>query len=391
MSVMYGARRASRRGATVVLVAICVVALGGVLAFAVDIGYLCLARTQLQSAADAAALAGAANIADDGRLVNTTSGNSLLPPPMDKIRTQAQRYSELNTALNRAVTLATNADNALDGDIVIGQFTNPADLDEQLSLANPSSYNTVYINGRMTQERNGAVPLFFARLFGMGETGVSVVSAATVWSGVSGFDLSGSDRLDLLPFAVKQSEWNRIRFDGQGRDDFAWDPATQSVQAGSDGIRELSIFPNDTTSGNFGTVDIGDPNNSTSDLIRQIRDGLTAADLAWHGGELKLNPSTGTLLLNGDTGISAATKDALSDLIGQKRILPLYSTVQGNGNNATYTIVGFAGVRIMGVRLTGAKKALVVQMANVMSRYAIVDPNVQLPNNLVYTTPRLSR
>jgi hypothetical protein len=50
----------SRRGATLVIVALFVVILIGMCAFAIDIGHVTLVRTQLQMAADSAALAGAA-------------------------------------------------------------------------------------------------------------------------------------------------------------------------------------------------------------------------------------------------------------------------------------------------------------------------------------------
>ena len=155
-------------------------------------------------------------------------------------------------------------------------------------------------------------------------------------------------------------------------------------------IREWDLYPNDTTSGNFGTIDLGAANNSTADLQRQILGGVNSQDLSAMGGEIKLG-SDGTLPLQGDTGISAAIKSTLEQIVGQQRILPLYSTVQGTGNTTVYTIVGFAGVRIMGVRLTGAKKALVVQLGSISSPWATVDPNLSAPNNLVYTTPRLPR
>src|SRR6516164_3250285 len=48
-----------RPGATVPLFAILLVPLLGMLAFSIDIGYMVLVRTDLQTAADAAALAGA--------------------------------------------------------------------------------------------------------------------------------------------------------------------------------------------------------------------------------------------------------------------------------------------------------------------------------------------
>jgi len=50
--------RRSRRGAVVVLMAVLLTVLLGMIAFAVDVGYMLTARTELQCAADAAALAG---------------------------------------------------------------------------------------------------------------------------------------------------------------------------------------------------------------------------------------------------------------------------------------------------------------------------------------------
>ena len=71
-----------RRGAIAVLAAIMCVILLGMIAFAVDIGYLAEARTQLQAAADSAALAAAA-VANQGQstafqVANSVAGNNLV-------------------------------------------------------------------------------------------------------------------------------------------------------------------------------------------------------------------------------------------------------------------------------------------------------------------------
>lgn len=52
-------RRPTRRGATLVLVALLIAFIVGMCAFAIDLGYIMLVRTELQNAADSAALAGA--------------------------------------------------------------------------------------------------------------------------------------------------------------------------------------------------------------------------------------------------------------------------------------------------------------------------------------------
>jgi hypothetical protein len=90
-------------------------------------------------------------------------------------------------------------------------------------------------------------------------------------------------------------------------------------------------------------------------------------------GRIELGPD-GTLSLNGDTGISAGMKDALMEIIGQPRILPLYESVSGNGNNAYFEIIAFVGVRIVHVDLTGSKnknKKIMIQPAATTLKNAI--------------------
>jgi len=63
----------------------------------------------------------------------------------------------------------------------------------------------------------------------------------------------------------------------------------------------------------------------------------------------------------------------LAAIKGQTRIIPIFLEVNGNGNNADYTIVKWAGIRIMDVKLTGPmnQKRVIVQPAPVVIRSAI--------------------
>lgn len=177
---------------------------------------------------------------------------------------------------------------------------------------------------------------------------------------------SDGSNLQILPFALDENTWNSLA-SGNGGDNWKWNASTERVVAGCDGVREVNLYPQGTGSpGNRGTVDIGGSNNSTSDLARQIVHGISAQDMEDLGGDLEFN-AQGTLTLNGDTGISAGVKDELASIIGEKRIIPLFSSVNGPGNNAQYTITKFVGVRILEVKLTGAMsgKRLMVQPANI--------------------------
>ncbi|MGN6543792.1 MAG: Tad domain-containing protein, partial [Aureliella sp.] len=151
-----------------------------------------------------------------------------------------------------------------------------------------------------------------------------------------------------------------------------------------DGIPEGNLYPQGTGSpGNRGTVDIGDSNNSTADIARQIKQGISSDDLVKLGKPLEIC-SDGTMTLNGDTGISAGVKDELASLIGKTRIVPIFSQVSGNGNNATYTVVKWVGIRVLDVKLTGSlsSKKVMIQAAPMVCPYVTVGGSTDMSSGV---------
>ena len=64
----------NQQGVAAIIVAVCLVMLLGFIALAIDTSHLAVARNELQNAADAGALAGAAELyTDDGKAINTNS------------------------------------------------------------------------------------------------------------------------------------------------------------------------------------------------------------------------------------------------------------------------------------------------------------------------------
>jgi hypothetical protein len=176
----------------------------------------------------------------------------------------------------------------------------------------------------------------------------------------------------MLPLALDQPTWVDV-LDGGGSDNWRYDPTTKAITSGSDGMREVNLYPLRTGApGNRGTVDNGSSTNNSADLSGQIRHGVSPSDLNHIGSELKLN-NNGELFLNGDTGIRAGIKDDLASIKGAPRVIPIFREVLGPGNNATYTIVGSAGVRIMNEQLTGSKssKQVIIQPALMISKSVI--------------------
>jgi hypothetical protein len=357
---MFTRTRRGRPGNTLILALLFLTGMLAMLAFAVDIGYLNVVRTDLQRTADAASMAAAWELIDEDVLLGNTSTSGML----STARSVASNYAYSNRVGSRTVALAQQ-------DVEFGYMANLNDPNAVLILQNPSAYNAVHVRVRRTADQNGTVPFFFAKVLGFTSMGVEANATAALVTSFSGFQAPASgENLDILPFALDEQTWQALTA-GSTTDEHSWNPTTKTISNGSDGIREVNLYPQGTGSpGNRGTVDIGSSNNSTNDIARQIVHGVSPSDLAHHGGKLELD-ANGQLQLNGDTGISAGVKDELASIMGQPRIIPIFRTVVGPGNNAMYTIVSFTGVRIMSVRLTGSNKEVIIQPAPVVVRGGI--------------------
>lgn len=169
--------RAARRrlGATLVLAALLMTLLVGMIAFAMDIGYIVLVRSQLQSAADSAAMAAASVMAGDSKEVVST----------------ARQFAALNMAGGRQVKLDST-------DIEFGVW----DSDTRTFEPSSGSGNAIRITARhATRSPNGTSPLFFGRIFGRDsfETSAQAVAMANPRDIAFVVDLSGSMNDDTEP------------------------------------------------------------------------------------------------------------------------------------------------------------------------------------------------
>lgn len=369
-------RRSRRAGNILVLSAIMMVMTMAIMAFALDVGSLLVARTELQRAADAAALSAAWDLIDQ----NALSGNADATALGTQARNTAVSYASFNKVLSNSLSVAAS-------DVEVGYISDPTDPAATLDTASIEPPNAVRVRVRKSSVLNNPVSFGFARVIGINSQSMEAQATAALITSFDGFRTPGDGgNLGILPIALDEPTWDNL-LEGGGTDAWTWDPATKTASPGSDGIKEVDLYPKGNGSpGNRGTVDIGSNNNSTSDLSRQITDGVTPADLAHHGGELKFNAS-GTLDLNGDTGISAGIKDDLASIIGEPRIIPIFRTVVGPGNNATYTIVKFVGIRILDVKLTGSQssKRVVVQPAAMVARGAIPSTATSGRSNFMYS------
>lgn len=341
-------RRHTRRGAMVVIIAAALLMIFAFVAFTVDVGWMTVTKTQLQNTADGSALGSAMNLIQGfGPGATQTTA---------QITTTAENAGVAVAAANRA------------GDInsVYCNGTRDVQLGQYQWNGNAWTMNwgvTPYNMSRVTLHRDIAgtggdrpLPLFFAPVLGDKTANVEATATAAMLPGI-GFKITpGSTTITagILPIALDVGSWNTL-MSGVGSDNYTYNPATGAVTPGPDGILEVDLYPSGSAlmpPGNRGTVDIGTQNNGTSFLVSQILNGVSAADLAPYGGQLIF--SNNNLQLAGNPGLSAAIQNALNQIYGQPRAIPIFTQVSGPGANAVYTIIKFVGVRVMNVKLSGS-------------------------------------
>jgi Flp pilus assembly protein TadG len=348
----------------------------GMVAFAIDTGYIALTKTKLQATADAAALAGAvATAAPPGEPQNAAA-----------VRAEVRRYVELNTS---GLTV-------LDEDVRLVRYTPTAEPGDRLSASSSAAQpaNAVQVTLRRDALANNPLRLFFAPV--IGTNSASLAATATAYIGSAGGVTAGAP---LLPYTMHIDYYHAAAgLTGLGQsaitvaDAFTVDPTTLRVSPGSDGVMEVVLFGDrQHAPGNFGSLDIGSSQNGTSELERQVYSGPTPGDFAnpdfatnvGADGSLQVPFST-----TGDTGLSGSVKTALEAIAGKPRIIPLYDTVSGSGNGAVYHLVEFAGVVVTKVDFNGSPKRVWVQPAFVVSNKVSPVTTGKAATG-VYTPPKL--
>jgi hypothetical protein len=315
-------RNRKRRGVVVVLVAVLMISLMGMIAFALDYGYLLKVRTDLQRAADTAALAALQD------LVPLSDGTQDLHAVSATIRA----YAVDNTQPGFTV---------LDSDIQIGRY-DPATIYSSVTLLETGILDTIRVTLRRDAQANSPVPLFFAPILGIRDSGVAATATAVLQKVTM---LKPGD--SIIPICIPLEVWQT-----QNPGDL-WSVYGDGKIAAPDG-REVP--------GNWGTVDIGSTNNSTSDIVDQILNGLHQSHLDHLYADHRIPDNThidsqGPMWVNADTGISSGLKSAVREVHGQKRLMPIYDRLGGDpaGQNAEFRVVAWGVVTVIDSQWTGNK------------------------------------
>jgi len=413
-------RGSARRGALAPLAAVLMVPVLGMCAYSIDAGYIVLVQTDLQNTADAAALAGAeqlqelfvqynspganqsailttatTNIAPSGTYGDTTGPSAYVPgSPM----WTAENVAYQNKAGGVYISVP-------DSDVTFGYTDQNGNYSSTLGSNFP---NTITVVTRRDATANNPIGLFFGPVFNKSQQSLTATSQATIYAGdvsslkvITTMGPNGIEGVNahMLPVAYDYKMWQTFASTGQSPDGLIHYNQSVSNSLGN-GKPELWVYPYYTTpkgnnaAGSFGLVDVGPPSNNAPAFRNWIDTGQTPNDIQYLLDNNLLPVSLDTS--NGNPGpqnwkVGPGLKSTLlanfQEVMGEPATLPLfkpavgwdpngtgYQAANGNGQNATYAIVGFAGVTVSHADGNGNNMTISVQPM------AIIDPTDIVPS-----------
>lgn len=375
---------ASRPGGITSIAAILLIPMLAMVAFAIDISYILRTDSELQNAADSAALSGTAQLlnpsiqsvlpgADVARLRQDAVANAVVA---------ALAYGDGHYGGDKLVSLSA-------GDVEVGFISNPADIQSPFTTGFGSAFpNSVRVVARRDASvSTGPLALFFGPLMGMPTSDRRASATATLrGQNVTGFSGRRGVNGRLLPIGMDMNTFTALTTGsapGVGvllQDNYTVAPPIQranrppgNVSPGADRVMEANIDPDRTAPGNFGLIALNASGaNGVNPFRSWIDNGPTPSDLDSFGA----NGLQAPLTMPGEPGMKATLSGNLQAAIGQPRIIPVFDSVSGNGNNVNYHVIGFVGATIVSASLQGNNKHVTVQLTPTIDASGTLAPGV---------------
>jgi len=351
--------RYRRNGAVLVIVAVSIMVLIGFAAIVADVGVMYNARQDLQRTADASALAGVSALVGDNmmKVIMGTADAGTFPAIEQNIIDRSQDIHKRNPFLNGGQVIAELEDIKY-GFINIYSGTSPIETGVP-----QEDINAVYVISKKEEgHTNGAMPLFFAAIFGKHSTNISASAVAAFDTRFERFIIDTPGAANLIPFTIHEDAYEQEY--NYGGDNYAYDDGT--VSRSPDGIREIRLYPYPLSGsgyeegdGNFGVLNVGTENQGIDAERVQIENGISGQDLIDEIGtdELSFENEAGesiTYDMTGSPGLEASLKDVIEPKIGDIVGFFTHNHVILSGSNATYTVTGLKFGRVMDIKLTGS-------------------------------------
>lgn len=351
-------RQHARRGVAVAVLLVSLTTVAAIAAVAWNVGHLYLVRDQMRVACEAAALAGAPELLDEGVL----RGEPNAADDVQAARLRAQIVATRNFADGRAVLLDLNWANAPAGDIVAGFVATPTQVLSPLQAwSGTGPVNSLRVQAHRASWRGNAATLWLGRLFGVVDADVVASARATLDYRVVGFRPTPGAAAPLVPLALDLNAWSKqFRNDSQAasQDKYTVDYRAGIVIPGEDGIAELEFRAplngaatgGDTTNSKPLYGLLLNPAADAAALYRQLLVGVHSADLQVLGGELSIAPG-GAVALPTFGEFDAAWVERLIAIRGQTRVWPLGTPMSETSGSPPVAVENFVAAVLVDARI----------------------------------------
>ncbi len=266
--------KAQRRGAVIPLFAILLIPFLGMLAFSIDLGYIVLVKTDLQAAADAAALAGAEKLQAlyvQYTLPGQTAQDAIFTKATTNVTGSPMATAEAFASYNKAGNVFIKV---RDEDVTFGFSGTQCSCQANYGSGNRAFPNSITVVTRRDSIQNGPVALFFGGLFGISTKELQATATATIYSGdVTSLRVIPGVNAHILPVALDVNIWTTFASTGLSPDG--------TSHLATNGAAQLQVYPSGPYQGAFGLVDVGAPANNVPAFRTWISDGETPNDISY--------------------------------------------------------------------------------------------------------------
>ena len=239
-------------------------------AFAVDIGWIVLIQSDLQNAADAAALAGANKLMNACVQFNlpgqtATAQANILSTAKANASAAAKQFAGYNNAGVTGLTL-------LGSDIEYG-FTDASGAYTASTAGSTTFPNTIKVSLRRDSTANTSLGLFFGPACGKSTVDLKATAAATIYTAVvDSFQNTSTVHVGMLPVTYDVNNWNNFLATGQDPDG--------NISTDSSGNPDISVYPSVKDTGNFGLLGLDDSHAGASTVSGWVASGLTQTEVS---------------------------------------------------------------------------------------------------------------
>lgn len=321
-------------------------------ALVLDRLWLDAASTELRTASEAAALAAAGELIHDDLLREHDDQQARL----EAARQKAAEAARQNHVAGQPVEL----DASPEGDVQFGRLVRDEESGITRFLLTTVEPRTVAVRCSRQRSRGNPVALFFRGITGQAQGDAASYSQATASHQILGVRPFEDVAVPGLPLAILKCDpaglradtWDNQILNRGGSDQYRYNPETNTVELGEDGIREIQLHSKkQDESAIEANVQLVDLNTDlrTDPLLEQFNTGWTANALNEFGGELVFHP--GSIWMTSSATMDGDHAWGLEELIGQPRICLLYSELlpAGREGYGKLQAVDLVAGRIMAV------------------------------------------